>query len=397
MDDEIQLISDGDGLAVIGDPSKVERFLRATGLWAASRELDLHRVQPLLRTAADVAQSASEVSANSGRWMRLTKDSAKVAKKFALVKDPKTGNSYATAKATAGSQFVKNLQFEGGPGKLLTNPAALSGVAGIMAQVAGQQAIGEITEYLTKIDANLDDIRRSQRNQVLARMDGVALAIREAASVRASVGRTSEITWSKLQDTSTTILETQAYASRQLQDLADKLEKKTKVGALAKAAKDAETEVQVWLAVLARCFQLQDAIADLELDHVLDTAPHELDQHRLGLKAARQSRLELFAKDTEYLLERIDATVASANDRLFWARAKSLAIVQSGNFVANEIDDFHETLRIEAESRSWSPRQLGPAVERSALAIQKAKDGAPAALAVGSLAALAAAVKKRAT
>ena len=27
MDNEIQLISDGDGLAVIGDPAAVERFL----------------------------------------------------------------------------------------------------------------------------------------------------------------------------------------------------------------------------------------------------------------------------------------------------------------------------------------------------------------------------------
>ena len=40
MSAEIQLISDGDGLAVIGEPSAVERFLAAEGLpskiWAAS-------------------------------------------------------------------------------------------------------------------------------------------------------------------------------------------------------------------------------------------------------------------------------------------------------------------------------------------------------------------------
>ena len=30
MDNEIQLISDGDGLAVIGDPAAVERFLVLT-------------------------------------------------------------------------------------------------------------------------------------------------------------------------------------------------------------------------------------------------------------------------------------------------------------------------------------------------------------------------------
>jgi hypothetical protein len=31
MDDEIQLISDGDGLAVIGNPTAVERFLTSEG------------------------------------------------------------------------------------------------------------------------------------------------------------------------------------------------------------------------------------------------------------------------------------------------------------------------------------------------------------------------------
>ncbi len=32
MDNEIQLISDGDGLAVIGEPKDVETFLRACGM-----------------------------------------------------------------------------------------------------------------------------------------------------------------------------------------------------------------------------------------------------------------------------------------------------------------------------------------------------------------------------
>jgi hypothetical protein len=31
MDNEIQLVSDGDGLAVIGDPAAVERFLVSEG------------------------------------------------------------------------------------------------------------------------------------------------------------------------------------------------------------------------------------------------------------------------------------------------------------------------------------------------------------------------------
>lgn len=43
-------------------------------------------------------------------------------------------------------------------------------------------------------------------------------------------------------------------------------------------------------AVLARCFQLQEGLAVLEFDRVLDAEPDELDRHRLGLQVARQKR-----------------------------------------------------------------------------------------------------------
>ena len=174
----------------------------------------------------------------------------------------------------------------------------LSGVAGIMAQQAMQQSMAEITEYLAVIDEKLDDVLRAQTNQVLARLDGVDLAVREAMSIRASVGRVSEVTWSKVQNSAQMIHETQGYALRQLADLADKLDEKTKVGDLAKIAKDAEADVEKWLAVLARCFQLHDAVGVLELDRVLDASPEELDQHRLGLRAAREDRLGIIAEST---------------------------------------------------------------------------------------------------
>ena len=74
MDNEIQLISDGDGLAVIGDPAAVERFLVSEGL--SSKDLGLPRLGAVLSTGAAVAQAGSEIAANSGRWVKLTKESA---------------------------------------------------------------------------------------------------------------------------------------------------------------------------------------------------------------------------------------------------------------------------------------------------------------------------------
>ena len=151
------------------------------------------------------------------------------------------------------------------PGLALTNPALLCGVGGIMAQLAMQQAMEEITDCLARIDEKLNDVLRAQTNQVLARVDGVDLAVREAMKVRETVGRVSEVTWSKVQAESSTIFDTQAYALRELNALSEKLEQTKGVGDLAKATRDAQSEVHKWLAVLARCFQRQDAIAVLEL------------------------------------------------------------------------------------------------------------------------------------
>jgi hypothetical protein len=274
MSNEIQLISDGDGLAVIGNPTDVERFLVSEGL--SSKDLGSPRLGAVFNAGASAAQAGSEIAANSGRWVKLTKESAQAVKKFGLMETKTPGVSHAMVGQPG--EIKQWIQIVKAPGTMVTNPAMLAGAAGIMAQLAMQQTMDEITDYLARIDEKLDDVLRAQTNQVLARMDGVDLAIKEAMSVRETVGRVSEVTWSKVQNSAQTIHETQGYALRQLRDLAEKIEQKTKIGELAKTAKEAEAEVEKWLAVLARYFQLHDAIGVLELDRVLDASPHELDR-----------------------------------------------------------------------------------------------------------------------
>ena len=221
-----------------------------------------------------------------------------------------------------------------------------------------QQTMDEITDYLATIDEKLDDVLRAQRDAVLARMIGVGLVIEEAMTIREKRGRV-QVTWSKVQAAPATIAETQAYALRQLDVVAEKMERKTKIGDLDKAAKEAGSKGQEWLAVLTRCFQLQDAIAVLELDRVLDASPEELDGHRLGLKAARQDRLELISRSTERLIARMNAVAGMANTKVLMHPAKAPAVVQSSNHVAIAVGDFNGRLGIEGgqqplEARRWA-------------------------------------------
>lgn len=382
MNDEIQLISDGDGLAVIGDPAAVDRFLVSEGL--TSKDLGLHRLRPTLGTAAAATQAASEIAANSGRWVKLTKKSAQLAHKHGLRGSGKSGLDTGVLRGNHG-QIKGFVEFAKGPTTLLANPALLAGAAGIMAQLAMQQAMDDITDYLATIDQKVDDVIRAQKDAVFADVMGVDLVVEEALTIRDQVGRVSDVTWSKVQATTMTLARTQAYALLQLDALAERAEHESNVGELATLTKQAETKVHEWLAVLARCFKLQDAVAVLELDRVLDASPDELDRHRLGLRAARDNRLNLIAQHTEQLLARMDAAVGTANSKVLLHPSSSREIVQSSNQVVNAVADFRGRVGIDhdrqaLEARRWS----AAATDVKDKALETGSDGVDAAKRLGN-------------
>ena len=346
MSDEIELISDGDGLAVIGEPMTVDRFLSSAGI--ASKDLQLHqKLGSALNAGSGMAQAGSQLAANSGRWVKLTEESAKALKLGNAMKGSSDGVSRAIATTSKG-KITKILEFTkpGSVGSMLTNPAMLAGAAGIMAQLAMQQTMEEITEYLKVIDEKVDDILLAQKNAEIAKMIGVGMVIDDAMFKREHVGRVSEVTWSNLHGAAQTIATTQAYALLQLDALAKKMEKKSKVGELAQLSGKAEETVEEWLAVLARCFQLQDGLDILELDRVLDSSPDDVDRHRTALKAARAKRRDDISKSTARLLSRMDAAAVGANQQVLFHPLKAGRVVRSGNELADDVLVFHETLGI---------------------------------------------------
>ena len=185
---EVELISDGDGLAVIGPSTAVERFMESVGL----SKVESKSIRAALGAGSSVAQAGSVLAADSGRWVKLTEESAQAVKQFGLTPTKTPGVSHAMVGQPG--DIKQWIQIVKSPGSMVTNPAMLAGAAGVMAQIAMQQQMDAIMDYLARIDEKLDSVLRAQTNQVLARMDGVALAVQEAASVRNSVGRVSEIT-----------------------------------------------------------------------------------------------------------------------------------------------------------------------------------------------------------
>jgi hypothetical protein len=67
-----------------------EHFLASEGL--SSKDLGLPRLGGVLSTGTAVAQAGS-IAANSGRWVKLTKESAQLVDKYGLRKSSQTGLS----------------------------------------------------------------------------------------------------------------------------------------------------------------------------------------------------------------------------------------------------------------------------------------------------------------
>lgn len=328
LSQEIRLISDGDGLAVVGDSQLVERFLASEGL--PSSNLEVPQVNAILNAVGVAARGASIAASASGRWVQLTDESAKAIQQWGLMQSSQTGLSMGIVQASGQAHGIKKIvQFASDPGSLSSmalNPLALSNVAALMQQLALQRAINEMKEYLATIDEKVDDVLRAQKDAVIADMIGVDLIVEEAMSVRDHVGGVSDVTWSKVQATSATIARTQAYALRQLDALAQKLESAAGVDEILKAAREAENKGQEWIAIIARCFQLQDSIAVLELDRVMATAPGDLDHHRQGLKVAREQRLATIAASTAQLLSRMNSAASRANAKVLFNPFDSPAV-----------------------------------------------------------------------
>ena len=383
MTGEIELISDGDGLAVLGDSSDVERFFLSSGLSSApSRDLDLRKLWSASGTTGAAVQVAAEIAGNSGRWVKLTAESAEAVRKFGLMATKTPGVSHAMIGQPG--DIKQWLQIAQAPTMLLSGPFALTALATMMQQRAMQEQMDAIVEYLELINEKVDDILRGQKDAVLADMIGVDLIVEDALTVRDEVGRVSEVTWSKLQATSQTIARTQAYALRELDAIAEKLQKKVDVGDVARATKEAEPKVREWLAVLARTFQLQDAVSVLELDRVLDSSPTELESHRLGLSRARQNRLLRLSRSTAALLTQMDETVQKANSRVLLNPFDSPAAVRSSHRVATEVHAFRGRLGIEPGGEAADAKRWGVAVGEMATKVRDgATEGATAVIRIG--------------
>lgn len=159
-----------------------------------------------------------------------------------------------------------------------------------------QMQLDQITDYLSSIRENIDDILRAQKDLVVSNMVGAGIILDDALTEQRHAGHVSATTWAKIQGLPVSIASTQAYALRQLDAISGRMQAKGvhgDVGDMLRAATAAEPAVREWLAVTAKCVQMQDAFAMLELGYALKADPGEVESTRLAIADNRSKRLRL--------------------------------------------------------------------------------------------------------
>ena len=198
-------------------------------------------------------------------------------------------------------------------------------------------------------------------------MVGAGLVIAEAMSEREQFGGVSEVTWAGVQDTKQTLAAAQVYALRQLDAFADKLER----------AKDISKQANI----------MKRGIGDvsLKLDRVRGTSPEELMRHRKVELDNQQQRMQLVSSTLTNLSQRIRTISGKANKQVLLHPFDSHTVIDSGNAIASQINDFNEALGIAATEQSIKAKEwIEAAVDARDLVIEKGAEGVKAISDFGS-------------
>lgn len=356
MPGEVELISDGENLLVIGDDRRtVEQFLRARGLLGKAREFTSQSLGPVLRSSAEIFSTVSGSVANSGLWVKLTPESAEDMKEFGLTDSGVPGVAYAVA-GTRGS-IKKWLRIDTTAGAKVANPAILSGVAGALSQAARQQEAAQLRQLLETIDQKLDQILRGQRDEILGDLAGIEGEIHAALLDREIEGTIDAHTWSNLSGVSLEIRKVRSKAFLKLGGIADDLVQHKRIGDLNGRLPEAKREVQQWLGVIVRCTTALDELAVLELDYYAAIEPKRVNTRRLSLDASRQDDQVKLHEGLSVLMQRMDAAAELANQNAI-LHAKGLpAVIRSIDDTRSLIKRFYEALSIEVDWDSVDPTQ----------------------------------------
>lgn len=335
---ELAFLADSEGLLIL---SEEDRFPATT-----APGFEPMSPQVLFR-ANNVLSTISDRQFKSGTYYKATDETARMLQ-HRTSKGPVPGvlRRSDLGLADKPSQFFKHTSFE----EVKLSPAMTSNAAGIAAQAALEAAIAEIKEYLEVIDEKLDILLRQRKVDALAQLDGIQYSIEEADKHYRRSGSVSATTWSKVDHLGSALNGVESYAIEQLDDAVDQLQKhknnSKKIETLLDGLKD---DLPLWLGVAARSIYLHDRMYVLEIAHVNEFEPAQLDSHREGIIEARKDRLESTTRRLLAMDSAIRDAAKLSNQVWVTNPIRARHITAHANSIHDIISAFAQHLRMSVE------------------------------------------------
>ena len=335
---DLAFLADGEGLLIL---SEEDRF-PATSAPAFSPASP----QVLFR-ASNVLSTISDRQFKSGKYYKATDETARMLQ-HRTSKGPVPGvlRRGDLGLADNPGQFFKHASFQ----EVKFSPAMTSNAAGIAAHAAIEAAIAEIKEYLEVIDEKLDVLLRQRRIDALAQLGGIQYTIEEADELYRRSSSVSATTWSKVDHLGSELNGIESYAIEQLDDAVDQLRKhqnnSKKVEAL---LEDLKEDLPLWLGVAARSIYLHDRIYVIEIAHVNEFEPAQLDSHREGIVEARKARLESTTRRLLAMDSAIRDAAKLSNQVWVTSPIRARHITAHANSIHDIISAFAQHVRMSVE------------------------------------------------
>lgn len=278
---DLAFLADGEGLLILSEENRFPDT-SAPAFSPASPQV--------LFRANNVLSTISNQQFKSGKYYKATDETAKLLQhRTSSGPVPGVLRRSDLGLADNPSRFFKHTLFQ----EVKFSPAMASTAAGIAAQAAIEAAIAEIKEYLEVIDEKLDTLLRQRKVDALAQLGGIQYTIEEADELYRRSSSVSSTTWSKVDHLGSALNGIESYAIEQLDDAVDQLRKqKNNSKKLETFLAGLKGDLPLWLGVAARSIYLHDRMYVLEIAHVNEFEPRQLDSHREGIHDARKDRLE---------------------------------------------------------------------------------------------------------
>ncbi|QWQ84186.1 hypothetical protein [Corynebacterium glutamicum] len=378
---EVEVVLRDDELMVFGDELAVQEFIDSLVISEKkTTKIDnilFRDLNEQLKKSGTVLQGASGIAENSSYYIKLTKESAAIVKKHGLY-ETKGGITYAMIEKLGKlGKTGKWLQVDKGFGSLLTNPAMLSGVGGIITQVALQQSLAEITTYLKTIDHKLDEVIRKVDEAKKSDLSGLLKTLREAMIRYEIEGAVDSHFMNQITKFHTMVSAVEDYAWCQINAIRGDLGKIRGLKPMMLATEEAQREISQWLGFLANAYLAECRLDDFKLKEKREESLEAYNQELDTLRVLQADRDRERATRVHDLYEMAYEVAKFADKKLLTNRAAAEALNQRANEMAELAYSFAEAVQLTVDRENIPVGELGMLANFASRSIQTQRDELP--------------------